>query len=161
MNDDPWSKFTGRHTGKSPAAAPRPALVVDHEPQGPQAYEAFYAAFENQVRTENVEIRCHSSGLSYFFEYTQITVPVFNFRTGGEIMFTGGGYAVTIKGRNLGHIIRALRLKSCTTIQDFNSGAHIMPEPIDPDASFVESITVEALRAPKHSEAREPEAEKA
>ena len=73
----------------------------------------------------------------------------FNFRSGGEVLFTGAGHAVTITGRNLSDIVLALRLHTCNFIQDFSSTHHIEPQPVDPKAPFVESIAIEILRPPK------------
>ncbi len=53
---------------------------------------------------------------------------------------------MVIKGRNLGRLMLAPALKSCATIQDFNGGKFMLPQPEDPEAPFVESISVEILR---------------
>ena len=152
MTEDLLSKFTGKVKAKvSGAPTPQqPTPPVDMGDRhggahGRQPYEA-YEPFENEVRTTNVEIRCYSSGLSYFIPYAHMGVIVFNFRTGAEIFFTGGGYAVTIKGRNLRALMMALRLHTCGTIQDFSPEAFVLPQPVDHNAPFIESISVEVLR---------------
>lgn len=150
MGDDPLTRFTSRLRPQTAAAAapkpqPAPALVVDHHTGGRQAYEAF----ENQVRSMNVEVRCFRSGLSYSIPYAHLGAIVFNFRTGGELMFTGCGYAVTIKGRNLRDILLALNLHTCGFIQEFHPDAFVIPQPEDSTAAFVESIEVEVLHSPK------------
>jgi hypothetical protein len=161
MSDDIISKFTGRH-GKPPAAGAKPALVVNHEVPGREAYEA-YEAFANEVRATSVEIRCHRSGISYFMQYARMGVITFNFRKGDQIFFTCDGYAVMITGRNLRAIVMALRLHTCGSIQDFNPDAFVEAEPVDPTAPFVDTITVEILRpAPRGSDdARDQQTEKA
>ena len=149
MADDPLSRFTQRvrpqlQPAVSAQAKPQAAaLVVNHDNHGRQPYEAF----DNQVRAMNVEVRCMRTGLSYSIWYSQMGGIVFNFRTGGELMFTGCGYAVTIKGRNLRHILMALNLHTCGYIQDFHPDAFILPQPEDPAAPFVESIEVEVLNS--------------
>jgi hypothetical protein len=151
-DDDLLSKFTGKFGSKPSAkptatSTPPPDWNVEPGVHGRQAYEA-YTPFENEVRTTNVEIRCYRSGLSYFIPYAHMGVVVFNFRTGAEIYFAGGGYAVTIKGRNLRTLMMALRLHTCGTIQDFRADAFVLPQPEDPEAPFVESISVEVLTGP-------------
>jgi hypothetical protein len=147
MAEDALSKFKGLFGGPKPAPAPPATFSGPPDPGTRHAYEA-YEAFENEVRPSSVEIRCHSSGLSYFFDYGQIEVPIFNFRTEREIIFTGCGYAVTIRGRNLRPIMMALRLRVCGTIQEFSEAVCVLPQPIDPKAAFVESISVEVLHGP-------------
>jgi hypothetical protein len=144
MSDDIISKFTGRH-GKPPASGAKPALVVNHEVPGREAYEA-YEAFSNEVRATSVEIRCHRSEISYFMQYARMGVITFHFRKGDRIFFTCDGHAVMIVGRNLRAIVMALRLHTCGSVQDFSPDTHIQPEPVDPTAPFVESISVEILR---------------
>ena len=116
MADDPLSKFTNRIRPQAQPSAPplakpspAPALVVSHDAHGRPPYEAF----ENQVRTPTVEIRCFSTGLSYSIPYSQMGAIVFEFLTGRKLMFTGCGHAVTIKGRNLRAIVLALNLHTC------------------------------------------------
>ena len=167
MSDDPLIRFTAklRPASQAAPAAPKstlpPGLLVEHSTQGRQAYEA-YEAFENEVRTTSVEIRCHRTGLSYVIQYAQMSAIVFNFRTGAEMFFSGGGFGVTIQGRNLRQMLMALRLHTCGTIQDFHADAFVLPEPVDPQAPFVENLTVEVLHPGRPGDAaREPEAEKA
>jgi hypothetical protein len=107
-----------------------------------------YLAFDNKVRPVSLEVRCHRSGLSHSIQYAHLGAVTFNFRTGKELMFSGCGLAVTIKGRNLGEIARALRLHSCDLIQDYDPATAARPESSDPHAAFVESITVEVVGGP-------------
>ena len=92
MSDDPLTRFTSKHRSKPESASiPQPTLpptIVHHEVDGRQAYEA-YEPFENEVRTTSVELRCNRSGLSYFVQYAHMSPIVFNFRSGGEIFFSG------------------------------------------------------------------------
>jgi len=150
MGDDPLSRFTNRirpqaQPSASPPAKPpsAPARVVSRDARQP------YEAFENQVRTPTVEIRCFSTGLSYSLPYAHIGAIVFEFMTGRKLMFTGCGHAVTINGRNLRPIVLALNLHTCGYIQDFHPEAFILPQPEDPAAPFVESIKVDVLHGPK------------
>jgi hypothetical protein len=150
MADDALTRFAGKLIGwgSSSSATPPPEPAPSPDLEARTAYEA-YEPFENEVRTTNVEIRCHASGFSYFIPYAHLGVIVFNFRTGARLFLTGGGYAVTIRGRNLRAIVMALRLHSCATIQDFTPDVFILPQPQDPAAPFVESIAVEVLTAAK------------
>lgn len=120
--------------------------------EGGPRYQA-YEAFENEVRTTSVEMRCHRSGLSYFMQYAHMSAIVFNFRQENEIFFTGDGYAVTIVGRRLRPVVLALRLHTCGTIEDFNPDLHVDAQPLDPKAPLVECITVEVLRPQKPGDA--------
>ena len=146
MSDDPLTKFTGKLGSKSPTASAKPPSARERtrevEEEGREAYEAF----DNKVRPVCLEIRVHRTGLSHSIQYAHMGAITFNFRTGGELFFTGCGLAVTIKGRNLSDIARAIRLHTCAIIQD-QSPDHL-PQPADSEASWVESITVEVLRGP-------------
>ena len=152
MTDDPLQRFRNMMGGR---AAPKPApvaptLVVNHA-DAREPYEA-YEAFDNQVRSTNVELRVHRTGLSHFIAYAHMSGLVFNFRTGAEISFIGDGCGVVIKGRSLRAIVIALNMHSCSLIQDFAPERFIRAEPIDPNAPFVESISVEVLIAPRRPE---------
>jgi hypothetical protein len=149
-SDDALSRFRSLVGAKKPGPAQPPADLKSPAvtPEGPESYEA-YEAFENEIRTTNVEIRCNRSGLSYFVEYAQMSPIVFDFRGAKGIFFSAGGYGFTIKGTVLRPIIRALRLRTCSTIQEFNPDLHIDAQPLDPTAPFVESIEVEVLRPPR------------
>jgi hypothetical protein len=54
----------------------------------------------------------------------------------------------------------ALRLRTCGTIEDFNPDLHVDPQPLDPNAPFVENITVKVLRAQKQGEGAKKKEEK-
>jgi hypothetical protein len=148
MSDDPLTKFTGKFRTKSPTASAKPPSgqerSSDVEEESPEAYEAQ----KNKVRPVCLEIRCHRTGLSHSIPYAHLGAITFNFRTGAELFFTGCGLAVTIKGPNLGEIARAIRLHTCAIVQDHDPNTAVRHHPIDPDAPFVESITVEVLRGP-------------
>jgi len=153
MADDPLSKFTQKFRMKSPTASSKPPSsaerVADVEDNDRENYEAF----DNKVRPVCLEIRCHRSGLSYSIPYAHMGALIFNFRTGRELIFTGCGLTVTIKGRNLREIARAISLHTCDFIQDCPEGS---TGPVD-NASFVESIRVDvATRQGAPREADEP-----
>jgi hypothetical protein len=160
MTDDPLSRFTNKLKGKPPAAPKAPALppslVVNHDNERRQPYDA-YEPFDNQVRSTNIELRIHRTGLSHFIAYANISGLTFNFRTGGEISFIGDGCSVVIKGRSLRAIIIAINMHTCGLVQDFDPSVFVMPQPMDSGAPWVESIAVEVLRAPGAS--RKPEDE--
>jgi hypothetical protein len=145
MSDDPLSRFTGKKapsaSAKPPSASAQPpssALHSDHED---------YEAFNNKVRPVCIEIRCHRTGLSYSIPYAHLGAIVFNFRTGKELLFTGCGLAVKVEGWSLGEIARALRLHTCAVIEDHSTDHAAAPRPADPNAAFIEKITVEVPRA--------------
>jgi hypothetical protein len=154
-DDDPLTKFTGKMGSKSPTASAKPPSAReptrDLQDGGREAYEAF----DNKVRPVCLEVRCWRSGLSHSIPYAHMGVITFNFRTGAELFFTGSGVAVTVKGRNLSEIARAIRLHTCAIIQD-QSPDHL-PQAADSDAAFVESISVEVLRGPATAKAKGPE----
>jgi hypothetical protein len=146
MADDPLTKFAGKLGLKQPTASSKPPSSPDRlaemEAVGREAYEAF----DNKVRPVCLELRCNRTGLSYSLPYAHLGAIVFNFRTGGEMLFTGCGLAVTIKGRNLGEIARALRLHTCAIVEDYSPEHAIQPQPVDAKAPFIESITVDVPR---------------
>ena len=147
MSDDPLSVFRSKFPPKAPAApaAPRaPGHVAQAEPDDREEYQAF----DNKVRPVSLEIRCHRSGLSHSIQYAHLGAVTFNFRTGKELIFSGCGLAITVRGRNLGEIARALRLHSCDLIQDYDPASAARPESSDPHAAFVEIITVEVMGGP-------------
>lgn len=145
MADDPLSKFTGKVRGTAPTASAKP-------PAGSQdAEDDGYEAFDNKVRPTCLEIRCHRSGLSYSVPYAQMGAVVYHFRTRAELSFSVCGLGVTVEGRNLGDIALALRMHTCALIEDFNP-QDARPEPRDPNAAFVKSISVQVL----HGEASRP-----
>jgi len=133
-----------------------PPSLVHHHIDGGQAYEAF----DNKVRAMNVEVRCHDTGLSYSIPYAHMSSVVFEFLTGKRLEFSGGGLRVNIKGRNLRDVLLALNLHCCSFIQDFHPAHHVLPQPIDPEAPFVESIEVEPLRPARPPEPARERAEK-
>jgi hypothetical protein len=152
MTEDALTKF--RQQNKSTPSGPtgRP-VASSHPPAGPalpgqEAYEA-YEAFGNEVRATTIELRCHDTGLAYFLPYAHMGAIIFDFRTGGQLYFTGAGYGVTIKGRGLRRIVTSMRLHACAMIQDHNPAVHALPQPEDPDATFVDSLEVETLRPGK------------
>ena len=160
-SDDAMSRFRSLVGMKKPPGPAKPTADFESAVRTPEPrpYEA-YEAFENEVRTTNVEIRCNKSGLSYFVEYAQMSPIVFDFREAKGIFFSAGGYGFTIKGTSLRAIIMALRLRTCGTIEDFNPDLHVDPQPLDPNAPFVENITVKVLRAQKQGEGAKKKEEK-
>jgi len=161
MSDDPLSKFTSRVRPKPEAVSPPqptlPPSLVHHEADGREPYEAF----DNKIRAMNIEVRCFRTGLSYSIPYGHMGGILFEFVTGKRLKFTGGGFGVAIEGRNLRDILLALNLHTCGFIQEFSPAHHIVPQPVDPAAPFIERIDVEVLRPTKlDGSARPPEADK-
>lgn len=145
-DDDPLAVFRAKLHPQSPtASAQHPSEPrAGAEPEDHEAYEPF----SNKVRPVCVELRCHRTGLAHFVPYAHLGAITFNFRTGRDLYFTGCGLAVTIRGRNLGEVARALQLHSAHLIQDFDPSAGSR-SPADPNAAFVEVIQVEVLGAPR------------
>jgi hypothetical protein len=144
MSDDPLTKFTSRAKAQS-AGPPQPTLPPSLVPPPTNGREP-YDAFDNKVRTTSVEIRCHRTGLSYSIDYGQMSTRVFEFLTGENLSFSGGGYGFVIKGRNLKDLLLAINLHTCGFLQDFSAQHFILPEPVDPRAPYIESIEVVVLR---------------
>jgi hypothetical protein len=156
MTDDTMNRFRSSFGGpKKPPEPVRPTAAMEtlaRAAEVPASDEA-YEAFKNKVRTTNVELRCHETGLSYFVEYAQMSPIVFDFRGATGIFFSAGGYGFTILGTNLHAIVRALRLRTCGTIQDFNPHLHVDAEPPAPDTLSVERIIVDILRPQRPGDA--------
>lgn len=147
MADDPFSRFANKFLGKTPPAptpAPTlpPSLTQHPDSEGREVYEAF----DNQVRTPNIEIRCFRTGLSYSVPYAHMSGILFEFRTGAKLSFDASGWGFTIQGKNLREILRALNLHTCGFIQDYDPQVFALPEPHDPKAAIVARIDVVALR---------------
>jgi hypothetical protein len=157
MSDDPLTKFTGKLGSKSPTASSKPPSSPERAREMDDEGREAYDAQGHKVRPVCIELRCHGSGLSHSIPYAHLGVITFNFRTGGELFFTGSGVAVTIKGRNLQEIARAIRLHVCDYIQDHSPEEARHGPPSDPQAAFVESIKVEVLRGPPTAKAKEAE----
>jgi hypothetical protein len=81
---------------------------------------------------------------------------VYNFRTRAELSFTACGLGVTVDGGNLGEIALALKMHTCSLIEDFNPLAGHL-EPRDPSAPFVKTIRVEVLTQRLDAKAKEKE----
>jgi hypothetical protein len=153
MADDPLAKFTSRVRPKPDGVAPPqptlpPSLTHHEEADGRHPYEAF----ENQVRAMNVEVRCYRSGLSHSIPYAHMSGILFEFLNGRRLQFNGGGFGVTIIGRNLRDMVLALNLHTCGFIQEYSPAHHILPQPDDPKAPFVERIDVVPLRQPPQAD---------
>jgi hypothetical protein len=148
MSDDPLSAYRNRFRPK-PESAPTPSptlppALTHHEADGREPYDAF----DNKVRAMNVEIRCHRTEQSVSIPYAHMGGILFEFISGRRLSFTGGGFGITIEGRNLRDILLALNLHTCGFIQDFSDKHHILPQPVDPTAAFIERVTIDVLRAP-------------
>jgi hypothetical protein len=152
MADDPLTKFARKFGAKSPTASSKPPSSAERVPDTDADDRDNYEAFDNKVRPVCLEIRCNRSGLSYSLPYGHMGAIIFDFRTGRNLMFTGCGLTVKIKGQALGEIARAIRLHTCALIQDCPEGSM---SPVDPNASFVESVTVEVMRSPAPAKASE------
>ena len=164
MDDDRVNNFVNRFRSKvdpgpASAPAPQPTLppsLTHHEADGREAYEAM----EHQVRAMNVEIRCHRDKVSYSICYIHMSGILSDLRTDGKLRFTGGGFGVTIYGRNLREILRAMNLHACSLIQEFSPDLHILPKPVKENSAFVERIDVVVLRPLKSSDDAPPQADK-
>jgi hypothetical protein len=140
--DDPLSAFAKKFGAKPlTASSSHPSARPLVEDAGPDPYEAL----GNKVRPVCLELRCHRTGLSHSIPYAHIGAITFKFLTGDELFFTGCGLAVTIQGRNLHEIARAIKLHTCDYVQDRSPDAALHAEPIDRYAAFVELIKVEVL----------------
>jgi hypothetical protein len=135
--DDAIKAFTRNARAKAPTASSQPSFPSSPEDQP----EPSQKAFDNKVRPICLQIRCHGRGFSYAIPYSHLGAIIFNFRTGGQLSFTGCGLGVTVCGRNLGDVDLALRMHACALIEDNR------PEPRDPHAAYIESIRVEVLSA--------------
>jgi hypothetical protein len=142
MAEDPLTKFARKFGSKSPTASAKPPSSAERVSDMEADERENHEAFDNKVRPVCLELRCHRSGLSYSIPYAHLGAIIFDFRTGRNLMFTGCGLTVKIKGQALGEIARAIRLHTCAIIQDCPEGS---TSPVDPNASFVESVTVKVM----------------
>lgn len=140
MADDPLSSFRQRFSPRPPAAqpAPAPALVVNRHPDR-ESYEAFAA----KDKVNRLDIRC-GRGLAHAVSYNYLHNISYNRKTYSEIFLTVSGLTVMIKGRGLRPVVDALKQHTCDFIQEYD--AEEFTNPVDVNAPFIESITVEVLR---------------
>jgi hypothetical protein len=159
MADDPLTRFTGMFRSKTPPAPepqPLPAAPAAVPPpqDGREAYEAFDA--KDKAYAHGFDIRCtiRESALSYVVMYNYLHTLAYNRRTWTRIFITVSGLAIEIRGRNLRPIIEAIRMRTCEFIQEYSQDEHILPEPLDPSAPFIGSISVEVIggQAPANRE---------
>jgi hypothetical protein len=146
MGDDPLSRFTSKFLAKPPpvkASTPPPALVVNHEPEGRKAYEAF----DVKDRVEGIAIRRRKGALSHAVMYHCIHSIAFDDDDWSSLHITVSGMVIEIHGRNLRPVAEAIRLRCCDFVQEYRPDRFILPEPVDHNAPFIESISVEVLHA--------------
>jgi hypothetical protein len=166
MTDDTIKRYRSLVGPREPQAPAKPTVDFESMARSPEAEPEYepYAAFKNDQRMNNVEIRCNSSGLSYFVEYAQMSPIVFKFRGGDAIFFSAGGFSFEIRGTSLRRIISALRLHTAGTIQEFDPDLHVDREPPEPSTLLVQSIVVKVLRpqkpAPSGGKGKEEKTEK-
>jgi hypothetical protein len=148
MAEDTLSRFiTGRLRSKpapEPAAKPAspPSLVVNHDRR--EAYEPF----DVKDRVEGgLAIRRRKGALSHAIMYNYIHSVAFDDDSWSSIHITVSGMAIEIHGRNLRPIAEAIRLRCCDFVQEYRADRFILPEPVDDNAPFIESISVEVLHA--------------
>ena len=152
MADDPLTKFTGMFRRGAPAPAPAPAAQPRSagspaaRPQdGREAYEAFDA--KDKAYAHGLDIRCTSrdGALSYVVTYNYLHTLAYDRRSWTRIFITVSGLGVEIRGRNLRPVVDAIRTRTCEFIQEYAADEHILPQPADDTAPFVESISVEVI----------------
>lgn len=145
MADDPLTRFTSRLRGGVPAeskAPPSPAPAPQQDRL--QAYEAFDA--KDRAYAHGFDIRCSRNGaLSYLVMYSHLHVVAYDRRTWTRIFMTVSGLAIEIRGHNLRPVVESIRTRTCRFLQEYSDGEHILPQPIDSSAPFIESISVEVI----------------
>jgi hypothetical protein len=150
MADDPLTKFTSMVRPRSPASPesqqpPPTPPAVSKDQDGREAYEAFDA--KDKAHAHGLDIRCTSrlGALSYLVMYGHLSAVAYDRRTWTRIFMTANALAIEIRGRNLRLIVEAIRIRTCSFIQEYSQDEHILPLPVDPDAPFIESISVEVI----------------
>lgn len=150
MADDPLTRFSSMFRSKPPAGPGAPPVApptvgppVPHD--GREAYEVFDA--KDKAYTHGFDIRCTSRGgaLSYLVMYSHLHVVAYDRKNWTRIFITVSGLAIEIRGRNLRAIVEAIRTRTCHFIQEYSEDEHILPQPADPGAPFIESISVEVI----------------
>ena len=146
MADDPKTMFVSK---LRPGTAPRssephgPTLPSQHQDRR-EAYEAFDA--KEKAYAHGMDIRCSRNGsLSYAVMYNYIHTIAYDRRTWTRIFLTVSGLAIEIRGHNLRQVVEAIRTRTCHWIQEYSDEEHILPQPIDSTAAFIESISVEVI----------------
>lgn len=151
MADDTLTRFTSRfrRTPAGSEAPPPPTPPATPQGQeGREAYEAFDA--KDRAHAHGFDIRCTSrnGALSYLVMYGHLSAVAYDRRSWTRIFMTANALAIEIRGRNLRPIIEAVRLRTCNFIQEYSKDEHILPEPVDTTAPFIESISVEVMVGP-------------
>ena len=149
MADDPLTRFTDKFRPKPPTE-PRTPPSAAYGPvplpraDGREAYEAFDA--KDRAYAHGFDIRCSRNGaLSYVIMYSYIHALAYDRRSWTRIFITVSGLAIEIHGRNLRPIVDALRTRTCDFIQEYSEDEHVLPQPADNAAAFIESISVEVI----------------
>lgn len=128
MSNDPLAQF--RKISQS-ASLEKPA-------GDPQQYEAFTIA-EGGGRQERLIIN-RFSGDNRAPAYRYLMDVSTNGKYGTQIVLYYSFMQVRIEGRNMQAGVRALREGSCVSIQEHDAVAY--PQPVNPDAPFIEKIDV-------------------
>lgn len=121
-----------------------PQLVVNHDAP-PVDLRAYVAHAGENRRTPGFQVRDHAQGVAYTFPYSAQLITCLDYPGGAHLTITLPGISIVLNGKKLGVIQEALRLEVCSLIQDFD--ARYFDAPNTPDLPFIESLTIENLRA--------------
>ena len=143
MADDTPSLWR-RLREQKPEAAPPPPAAPAFRPATPlpDAREA-YEPFITKDRVMALQIR--GDGFAHAVSYHHLVVTSYNPDSYDKIILTLGHMLVAIIGQNLRPIVESIAMHTCEVIQEYRPAKHILPQPVDPAAPFIERITVDVM----------------
>jgi hypothetical protein len=144
MADDPLSVF------RKPPITPRaitsaPSSPIPIPQPHPDDRRQEYKAFEGKDRVDGIKLRRRKGAISYILMYSYIHSVGFDDDDETCLILIVSGYHIEIRGRNLNRIADAIQGHYCSSIQEFRADRFVLPEPIDPSVTIVESISVEIV----------------
>lgn len=125
---DPLARFRRAGTGPS---EPR------EDEATPAGGRERYEAFGTKDRLRALDILMRRVGCSPTYNYLIDVSWTLETETSFIVLFSH--LAVTVRGRNLGEVVKALRLRKCEFIQQFNPDRHEHPSE---DAPVIEAIEI-------------------
>lgn len=125
---DPLARF--RRSGAA-------ASESRQEEAAPAGGRERYEAFGTKDRLRALDILMKRVGCSPTYNYLIDVSWTLETETSFILLFSH--LAVTVRGRNLGEVVKALRLRKCEFIQEFNPARH---DPPADDAPLIEAIEV-------------------
>src|ERR1700722_11800038 len=132
----------------------RPAALSPTKAAVPSAPSEPYQAFATKDKRGRIDIRTND-GLCHAPAYTYLLDVSYDRRAYTSILLVFSFMLVRIRGQNLKPLIDAIKLHTCEFIAEFDSKEF---GPLaDPNATVVESVTIQTGRPAVHQREKETE----